>query len=186
MNVLPDPAFDWPAIETRLEREKKADLIYLIQELTAVSPAVQQFLHARYLHRRNTVTRVQPYRRRIISQFQVGEVWPDFQQIAQIIQEYQSAAGVEPKGLAELYVSALEAAANFVDGIGIHDVDFFSDLTAFAWQCVSHFNDFPALYSPYVVRLRAAVSKLAQCHWDNLMEPFYQLELDMSHDEGLL
>ncbi len=181
--AMSDSNSDWPALKTQLEREKKADLIHLIQELTAVSPAAQQFLYARYLHSRHMTVRVQPYRRRIIVQFEVDGTWPDFQQIAQAIQEYQLATGVEPKGTAELYVSALEAAANFVDGLGVHDVDYFGDLTELSWQCVSHFNDFPALYPPYAARLNAAVTILARCHWDSLMEPFYQLELDMGHDE---
>ncbi len=173
----------WNSVRKKLQAENKDGLIDLIQELTAVSPASQQFLYARYLHSRHMTVRVQPYRRRIIVQFEVDGTWPDFQQIAQAIQEYQLATGIEPKGTAELYVSALEAAANFVDGLGVHDVDYFGDLTELSWQCVSHFNDFPALYPPYAARLNAAVTILARCHWDSLMEPFYQLELDMGHDE---
>ena len=131
---------------TKEYREKKADLIHLIQELTAVSPTVQHFLHARYLHTRDTVARIQPYLKRIDAQFEGEETWSDLGQIAQAIQEYQLATQKEPDGTTELYVYALEATAGFFWGIGIHDMDLLSDVAELAWQCVSHFNEFPPLY----------------------------------------
>ena len=139
--AMPDSNSDWPGLKTQLEREKKADLIHLIQELTAVSPTVQHFLHARYLHTRDTVARIQPYLKRIDAQFEGEETWSDLGQIAQAIQEYQLATQKEPDGTTELYVYALEATAGFFWGIGIHDMDLLSDVAELAWQCVSPLHD---------------------------------------------
>jgi hypothetical protein len=181
MTTSPDPAFDWLTVETRLESEKKADLIHLIQELTAVSPTVEQFLHARYLRTQDIAVRIQPYLKRIDAQFEGEETWPDLGQIAQAIQEYQLATRQEPDGTTELYVYALEAVAGFFWGIGIHDVDLLGDVAEFAWQCVFHFNDFPTLYPLYVERLRDIAAKLSEHQWEGLTDPFYQLDADMDN-----
>ena len=177
----PDP--EWLALEPTLRRQKKATLIRLIQELAAISPTVQQFLQARYRHSQDMATQVQPYQARIEAQFALEEMWPDFRQIEQAIQEYQLATGERPEGTAELYVYALGAAAGFMWGMGIHDVDFYSDLAALAWQCVAHFNNFPALYPLYVQRLRGVAAQLNKADREGLIDPFYQLAADMDDDD---
>ncbi|MCA9977071.1 MAG: hypothetical protein KC413_15020 [Anaerolineales bacterium] len=179
-------AFDWDAIYRQLQQEKKADLIQLVQELTAVSPTVAQFLHARYLHTQDITARIQPYQKRIDAQFEGEETWPDLGQIAQAIQEYQLAARQEPEGTTELYVYALEAAAGFFWGMGIHDIDLVGDVAELAWQCVSHFNNFPNLYPLYADRLHAIAAKLDEHQWEGLTDPFYQLDADMDNSEELL
>ena len=176
-----DNMFNWNAVSNKLQQEKKVALIHLIQELITVSPTVQQFLHARYLHTRDMVARIQPYLKRIDAQFEREETWPDLGQIAQAIQEYQLATQKEPDGTTELYVYALEATAGFFWGIGIHDMDLLSDVAELAWQCVSHFNEFPPLYPLYIERLRDIAGKLSEHQWEGLTEPFYQLEADMDN-----
>ncbi|GIK55638.1 MAG: hypothetical protein HND44_05165 [Chloroflexi bacterium] len=182
----PDNIFNWDAVSHNLQREKKAALIHLIQELTAVSPTVQQFLHVRYLHSQDITARVQPYLKRIDAQFGGEETWPDLGQIAQAIQEYQLATRQEAEGTDELYVYTFEVTANFFWGIGIHDVDLLGDVAELAWQCVSHFNNFPSLYPLYVDRLHAIAAKLSEHHWEGLTDPFYQLDADMDDFAELL
>lgn len=171
----------WNSVRKKLQAENKDGLIDLIQELTAVSTTVQQFLHARYLHTRDTVARIQPYLKRIDAQFEGEETWPDLGQIRQAVQEYQLATGQEPEGASELHVYALEAAADFFWGVGIHDVDLLGDFAELAWQCVSHFNDFPTLYPLYADRLLEIAAKLGEHQWEGLTDPFYQLEADMDN-----
>lgn len=181
-----DNIFNWNAVSNKLQQEKKVALIHLIQELTTVFPTVQQFLYARYLHSQDIAARIQPYLKRIDAQFEGEEAWPDFGQIVPAIQEYELATNQEPGGTTELYVYALEAAAGFFWGIGIHDVDLLGDIAEFVWQCVAHFNDFPDLYPLYADRLRDIAAKLSEHQWEGLTDPFYQLDVDMDNSEELL
>ncbi len=176
----------WNSVRKKLQAENKDGLIELLRELTAVSPTVQQFLHARYLHTQDITARIHPYQKRIDAQFEGEETWPDLGQIAQAIQEYQLATWQEPEGATELYVYALEAAADFFWGMGIHDVDLLGDVAELAWQCVSHFNEFPPLYPLYVERLRDIAAKLSEHPWEGLTDPFYQLEADMDDSAELM
>jgi hypothetical protein len=182
----PDSTLDWLAIEPALQKQTKAGLIQLIQELTAVSPPVQLFLYARYSHVQDIAARIKLYQERIDAQFESEETWPDFGQIAQVIREYELATRKEPEGTTELYVYALEAAAGFFWGMGIHDVDLLGDVAEFAWQCVSHFNDFPNLYPLHAERLRDIAAKLSEHEWEGLTDPFYQLDADMDNFAELL
>lgn len=176
----------WNTVRKKLQAENKDVLIELLRELTTVSPTVAQFLHARYLHNQDINARIQPYLKRIDAQFEGEETWPDLGQIAQAVQEYQLATGQEPEGTTELYVYALEAAAGFFWGMGIHDMDLLGDVAEFAWQCVSHFNNFPNLYPLYADRLREIAAKLSEHHWEGLIDPFYQLDADMNNSAELL
>ncbi|MBK8989905.1 MAG: hypothetical protein IPM39_28220 [Chloroflexi bacterium] len=176
----------WHTVRKKLQAENKDGLIELLRELTAVSPTVAQFLHARYLDTQDITARIQPYLKRIDAQFEGEEMWPDLGQIAQAIQEYQLATRQEPDGTTELYVYALEAVAGFFWGIGIHDMDLLGDVAEFAWECVSHFNDFPALYPLYADRLRDIAAKLSEHEWEGLTDPFYQLDADMDNSVELL
>ena len=181
MNSIPN----WEAIGKKLQQESQAGLIQLIQELTAVSPEAEHFLHARYLYSQDITSRIRPYQKRIDAQFEEEEAWPDMGQVAQAIQEYQLATRQEPEGATELYVHALETVAGFIWGIGIHDVDLLGDIAELAWQCVSHFNNFPNLYPLYADRLHDIVAKLSEHHWEGLTDPFYQLDADMDNSEEL-
>lgn len=181
-----DNIFNWEAISSILQLEKKAALIQLIQELTAVSPPVQLFLHTRYSHVQDIAARIKPYQERIDAQFEIEETWPDFGQIGQAVREYELATAKEPEGVAALYVYALEAAAGYMWGMGVHDMDWLGDVAEFAWQCVSHFNDFPALYPLYAERLRDIAANLSEHHWEGLTDPFYQLDADMDNAAELL
>lgn len=176
----------WDSVRKKLQAENKDVLIDLIQELMAVSPTAQHFLHARYLHSQDIAARIQPYLKRIDAQFKGEETWPDLGQISPAIQEYQLATRQELEGTTELYVYALEAAAGYFWGIGIHDVDLLDDVAELAWQCVSHFNNFPNLYPLYIDRLHDIVAKLRDHQWEGLTDPFYQLAADMGNDEGML
>ena len=51
------------------------------------------------------------------------------------------------------------------------------------WQCVAHFNNFPALYPLYVQRLRGVAAQLNEADWEGLTDPFYQLAADMDADD---
>lgn len=182
----PDSTLDWLAVEPALQKQTKAVLIQLIQELTAVSPPVQLFLHARYSHFQDIAARIKPYQERIDAQFEGEETWPDFGQVGQAIREYELATRKDPEGTIELYVYALEAAAVFFRGMGVHDVDLLGDAAEFAWLCVSQFNDFPSLYPLYAERLRDIAAKLSEHHWEGLNDPFYQLDADMDNFAELL
>lgn len=57
----PDNIFNWAAISSKLQQEKKAALIQLVQELTAVSPEAQRYLQTRYL-KGTTAEQITPYR----------------------------------------------------------------------------------------------------------------------------
>ncbi len=188
--AMPDSNFDWQALQVILQKQTKAALIDLIQELVTASPTVQQFLQARYLHIHDMAAQIRPYQERIDAQFEGDEPWDkvqsDFQEIGRIIREYRLATREEPEGTTELYVYALESAAGFMLSMGIHDMDYHNDVAELAWQCVSHFNNFPALYPPYVNRLREIVADLNQFDWEELTTPFYQLEADMDNSEELL
>jgi hypothetical protein len=176
-----DSTLDWLAVEPALQKQTKAALIQLIQELTTVSSIVQLFLHARYSHFQDIAARIKPYQERIDAQFESEGTWPDFGQIAQSIHEYRLATNHEPEGTTELYVYALEVAAGYMWGMGVHDVDLLGDVAEFAWQCVYHFNNFPTLYPLYVERLRDIAAKLGEHQWEGLTDPFYQLDADMDN-----
>ena len=182
----PDSTLDWLAVEPAQQKQTKAGLIQLIQELAAVSLPVQLFLHARYSQGQDITARIKLYQERIDAQFESEETWPDFGQIGQAVREYELATEKEPEGVAALYVYALEAAAGYMWGMGVHDMDWLGDVAEFAWQCVSHFNDFPALYPLYAERLRDIAANLSEQHWEGLTDPFYQLDADMDNAAELL
>ncbi len=188
----------WNDIHQKLQAENKAGLIELLRELTAVSPSAYQFLQARHLHLQDIALRVRPYQERITAEFESKDPWsdflqngnlsePDFEQIMQAIKEYRAATREEPEGTAELCVYATETAVGFMLSMSIHDADFFDDVAELAWQCVSHFNNFPTLYPLYVDRLHAIAAKLSEHQWEGLTIPFYQLDADMdNYSEELL
>lgn len=170
---------DWPEIEKRLQRETKAALIQTLRELTAVFPQTHYFLQARYLNTRNMTARIAPYQRQIDAQF-AGDMPPlNLAQVQQVVRNYQLAAGNEERGTAELWVYALESAAGFIRGMGMHDLTYQNDLTELAWECVYFLEDAPHLYPLYEERLQTVRGWLNETGSEWLSEPLYQLEAEM-------
>lgn len=169
----------WTSIESKLKKESKATLIQLVKELTAVSPESLHFLQTRYHHTQNISSRIKPYQQQIDVQFK-GDYAPlDLSQVQLAIEHYQKATNNEEKGTAELWMYALESAAGFMRGMGMHDLTYQSKLAELNWEISDFMGNHPDLYSIYEERLQTI------CHWLNesgneqLAEPFYQLEADM-------
>jgi len=158
--VNPSPAsfFDWPAIKAQLERQKKADLIQLIQELTAVSAEGQRYVQARYASKKHTFVRLTPYKEVIRDQFTFSDwnntVSWNFVGVQKAVDDYLQSSQGDEVGVCELLVTALEAAMSFADSINLQADDFDSDVTALAERCVELLSDHPDLHRQYVPRLK--------------------------------
>ncbi|MCP4363103.1 MAG: hypothetical protein GY796_34310, partial [Chloroflexi bacterium] len=113
------------------------------------------------------------------AQFEGDIPWLDLSQVQQAVQNYQLATGNEEKGTAELWVYALESAAGFMHGIGMHDLTYQNDLTKLAWKCADFLGDAPDLYPQYEDRLQTVCGWLNESGNEWLSEPLYQLETDM-------
>lgn len=158
MNAQYDSSSHWPAIASKLEREKKADLIQLIQELTAVSPDAQRYLQTRYLQKDQTADSIAPYRQVIQDQFAFSEwgntVSWNFSEVWKAIEDYAQSSRGDEKGVGELLIAALEIALAFADSLNLQDDDFDNDVTLLAERCVEQLSAQPEGYSPYARRLK--------------------------------
>ena len=149
--------FAWDAISPKLQREKKANLIQLIQELTAASPEAQRFLQTRYLKKKKTADQIAPYRQVIKHQFVISE-WSNtiswnFAGVQKAIDDYTKSSQGDEMGISELIVVALETAVTFADNLNLHDDDFEAKIAELAEKCVDLFRDHSSLYSRYSKRV---------------------------------
>ncbi len=164
MNPSPALSFDWPAIKAQLERQKKADLIQLIQELTAVSAEAQRYVQTRYASPKNASAHIKPYKEVIRNQFVFSDwnntVSWNFAGVHKAIDDYFQGSYSDEVGTSELLVTALEAAMSFADCINLQADDFDADVTALAERCAELLSDHPGLYRQYAQRLKK-VRKLA-------------------------
>lgn len=137
--------FKWSAIEPKLQRQKKVDLIDLIQELTAVSPEVQRFLQTRYLKKQTTTEQIAPYCQVIKAQFVLSDwnqtVSWDFSEVQKAIDDFNKSSGGDEAGLCELTLFALETAVSFADSISLQADDFDEGVTTLAEQFVDLFSE---------------------------------------------
>lgn len=153
-----DTQLDWSALASKLQREKKADLIHLIQELTAISPEAQRFLQARYLKKKRTADQIAAYRKVIQEQFAFSE-WDNtvswnFVGVQKAMDDYTKSSQGDEIGLCALFMAALEMAMSFADRINLQDDDFDYAVTALAERYVELFTNHPQMYAPYARRLR--------------------------------
>jgi len=149
---------DWSTIETKLKREKKADLICLIQELTAVSPEAQRFLQTRYLKKKTPKEQIAPYLQVIKAQFVISEwnntiSW-DFAGVQKAIDDFDKSSGGDEAGLCELLLVALETAVSFADNFSMQDDDFDEGVTELAERFVKLFTESPQQYSQQLRRIQ--------------------------------
>ncbi len=158
MMVKTRSEFDWPPIGKKLQQEKKADLIQLIQELTAVSPEAQRYLQTRYLKKQQIADRIAPYLEVIQAQFEISQwrntVSWNFAGVQKALDDYAKSSRRDEEGLAALFVVSLETALTFADSINMQDDDFDVGVSELAEKCVDHFDEYPQLLSPYVSRLK--------------------------------
>lgn len=158
MKALHDSESHWLTIASKLEREKKADLIQLIQELTAVSPDAQRYLQTRYLPEKQTGDSIALYRKVIQDQFAFSEwgntVSWNFSGIQKAIDDYEKSSQEDGKGVCELLIAALETALSFADSINLQDDDFDHHVTLLAERCVEQLTVQPEEYSHYARRLK--------------------------------
>ncbi len=160
-NKTPPP--NWAAIESKLKRETKATLIQLVQELTAVSPTAQRFLHTRYLKKQKMAQQIAPYRQVIEAQFVISQwdntvTW-NFAEVQKAIDDYNQSSQGDEIGLCKLLVVALETAVTFADSINLQADDFDRDITELAERCTDHLYDQPQLLPKYARRLKKMAQK---------------------------
>lgn len=170
---------NWSAIESKLKRESKSTLIQLVQELTAVSPQALDFVQTRYHPAQNVSSRIKPFQQQIDVQFTGDDAPLDLSQVQLAIAHYQKATNNEEKGTAELWVYALEAAAGFMRGMGMHDLTYQNELAELSWEFVDFMGNHFHLYALYEERLQTICRWLNESSSEWVAEPFYQLEANM-------
>jgi hypothetical protein len=148
---------DWETIKNKLQRETKAGLIQLIQELTAVSPEAQRYLQTRY-GKGTTADQIDPYLKVIQEQFVISD-WNNiiswnFAGVQKALDDYAKSSQGDEVGVAELLVVALEAAVKFADNFSLQDGDFDNDIAELAEKCTNHFQDYLHLLPTYKRRLK--------------------------------
>lgn len=157
MNPSSDSPFDRLAIKTLLEREKKADLIQLIQELTAVSPEAERYVQTRYAQKRPLTDRLGPYQKVIRTQFIISDwnntVSWNFAGVQKAIDDYLQSSQGDEAGASELLVMALETAISFADSINLQDDDFDHGVTVLGERCVEILSNHASWYRHYATRL---------------------------------
>lgn len=150
---------DWSAIKAKLNRENKATLIHLIEELTAVSPEAQRYLHTRY-NKGATSSQIAPYQKVIQEQFVISE-WNNtiswnFARVHKAIEDYAQSSQGDEVGVAELLVLALETAVHFADNFSLQDDDFDNGITELADRCTEHSRPMSSFCPPiYIVSRRS-------------------------------
>ncbi|MBX3055869.1 MAG: hypothetical protein KF770_05285 [Anaerolineae bacterium] len=178
----PDTTLNWEAISSKLQKEKKAALIQLVQELTAVSPEVQRYLQTRYV-KGTTAVQIAPYRQAIQEQFVISD-WNNtiswnFAGVHKAIDDYAQSSQGDEVGVAELLVMALETAAKFADNFSLQDNDFDQDITDLAHRCSAHLQSHDHLlptYKPRIKKIQKIVNDLgyyaADESLDDLTSPY--------------
>lgn len=153
----PDNIFNWDAVSHKLQQEKKAALIQLFQELTAVSPEAQRYLQTRYL-KGTTAEQIAPYRQVIQEQFVISD-WNNtiswnFAGVQKAIENYAQGSQEDEVGIAELLVVALETAVKFADNFSLQDDDYDNNITELADKCTHHFQTHDHLLPTYKRRIK--------------------------------
>jgi hypothetical protein len=156
--TLNDKMPDWPAVEAKLKRENKGDLIQLIRELTAVSPEVERFIETRFLKKKNLQNQIAPYHRVIQEQFVISD-WNNsvswsFAGVQKVIDDYAQSSQGDNTGICELLLVALETAVSFADSINLQDNEFDAEITELAERFVVLFTDEPQKNPQYLRRLK--------------------------------
>lgn len=173
---------EWSAIEAKLNRETKATLIHLIQELTAVSPEAQRHLHTRY-NKGATSSQIAPYQKVIQDQFVISDgnntVSWNFAGIQKAIDHYAQSSQGDEVGVAELLVLALETAAHFADNFSLQDNDFDNGITELADRCADHLQAHDRLLPTYKYRVKKIQKTINDLGYyaadeslDNLTNPY--------------
>lgn len=159
----------WQDIEKKLVKEKKQTLVALLQNLYQISPDVQRFLEARYGRGQTPQQRIASYKRVIQQQFVFhGDAPPeaDFYKIQKVVSDYRLSSDHDEEGVAELYVIALEAIADFIERFNVHGPGFYAEVVELVQTAVQQFEAHPHLYPKYSRRLRKARDKIVVMDMD--------------------
>lgn len=180
--ATPDTILNWEAINKKLQQEKKAALIHLIQELTTVSPEAQRYLLTRY-NKGATSTQIAPYQKVIQEQLVISD-WNNtiswnFTGIEKAIDDYAQSSQGDEVGVAELFVLALESAAHFADNFSLQDNDFDNGITELADRCTEHLQAHEQLLPSYKHRIKKIQKTINDLGYyaadeflDNLTNPY--------------
>ena len=107
---------EWSLIEAKLQRQKKGDLIALVQDMYRYSSANQQFLLARYLNTDATARRgYKRYRQQLLRLAQDFEI----SQAHQVVEAYRQASGDTDGGI-DLLITLLESSFQLAKRVGLH------------------------------------------------------------------
>lgn len=169
-----DNEFSWPRIRLQLDRQKKAELITLLEELATVSLDVQRFLQTRYLTKKTSSNSVAPYRELIQSQFVISD-WNNtiswnFAGVLQALDEYAVSRPNDKHGLVELGLYALETSLAFADQFSLQDFDFDEGVTELAERYMEAVNDYPAAQPKHTQRLKKVLQIASELGYYALIE----------------
>ena len=169
-----DYEFRWPKIRLQLERQRKAELITLIEELVTVSPDVQRFLHTRYLTKKTSSEQVILYHELIQSHFVVSD-WNNsiswnFAGVLQALDEYVINRPDDKHGLVELVLFALEASLAFADQFSLQDFDFDEGVTELAERYMKAVNGYSAAQPKHTQRLKKILQTASELGYYALIE----------------
>lgn len=174
MAEMDDGEFRWTRVLPQLEKQRKAELLTLLEELATLSPDVQRFLHTRYLTKKMLSGQIAQYHERIQSQFVISD-WNNtiswsFAGVQQAFDAYAVSRPDDKPGLVELALCALETSLAFAEQFSLQDFDFDDGVTELAERYMDALADLSAVPSGHAQRLQKVLRTASELGYYALIE----------------